>query len=917
MRTNHTFQLFAKAALALWLGSTGPAASATDYYVSPTGNDANNGTSPATAWKTIDRVNQAPFSYQAGDRILFERGGTWRGEILFGSSGTASQPIVIGNYGNGAKPLIKGSVAVSGWTAHQGNIWKAPVPHGQVGQVYVNGQRMTAARYPNSGWLYNSQGGGNQMNSSDLTQPNGYWNGATAVVRGSNWSFDTLFVSGYTNGTLQFTSNTPYLANNAWGFFLRGKLSELDSPGEWYFDRATQQLYLWAPGGANPNSLEVEAAVFANGINCYWQRNHQRIQGIEFRHQRNAGVLIDGANNVTVDNCNFRYLYMGIRSAGNSNTYSNNTLRDTYATAITGLGNGDQIIGNTLKNIAMFDGEGEDAWGYFGIRTIGTGVVVRGNQLDSIGYTGINVNADALVEKNVVRHAVALLNDGGAIAFDHTNGMIIRDNIVSDAIGSLSNGVAPVLPYNEHIAIGIFVGNTAVRNTVIQRNTVYNCPRYGINVDHTMVTSGVQVKDNILFNNKVQLAVSDYSNNVGEAAVAPFYVANYNDVYSGNVMYCLAKDQLCMLQYNVHGSGPVDFGTYTNNRYYNPYNELSIQVINFAAGTRLYTLERWQADKGEDANSTRSPLRLSDFEVVQELGGNQVTNGTFTNNVNGWTGWPTNAQVSHVTDHLDNGALKAYLPNNNIYPYFTLRNPDPFPIQNNGWYRVRCSIQGPVNGQVTVGVKGESTSNDPYTTWQQDIPFSTERRDLEMFFKSSLTDQARIQFRNEWTDPTYYLDNVEVTRVSVQPLDPFERHMLLVNDQATAQSFGPPAGCWGDVDGDPINGSISVPPFSSVVIYRLPDDACSLTTAVADDVAAPLHTALYPNPVNTGGTIHVGTTAGGRFILTSLHGAVVVDVELVPGTDSVQLPASVAPGMYLANLFPVNGVAETTKLAIH
>ena len=112
----------------------------------------------------------------------------------------------------------------------------------------------------------------------------------------------------------------------------------------------------------------------------------------------------------------------------------------------------------------------------------------------------------------------------------------------------------------------------------------------------------------------------------------------------------------------------MDFGTYTNNRYFNPYNEMSIKVINFVSGSpRYYALERWRTEKNEDAGSTRSPLRLPDHVTIQELSDNLVQNGNFTSNVNGWTGWPDNAQVSRVTDHLDNGSLKAYLPNNNQY----------------------------------------------------------------------------------------------------------------------------------------------------------------------------------------------------------------------------------------------------------
>ncbi|HRH37859.1 MAG TPA: hypothetical protein PK760_05910, partial [Flavobacteriales bacterium] len=53
-------------------------AEAATYYVSPTGSDSNNGTSQATAWQSITRVNQISSSLQPGDRILFQKGGTYR-----------------------------------------------------------------------------------------------------------------------------------------------------------------------------------------------------------------------------------------------------------------------------------------------------------------------------------------------------------------------------------------------------------------------------------------------------------------------------------------------------------------------------------------------------------------------------------------------------------------------------------------------------------------------------------------------------------------------------------------------------------------------------------------------------------------------------------------------------------------------
>ncbi len=804
-------------------------AHSTDYYVSLSGNDSNNGTSQGTAWSTIWRVNQGAFSWQPGDRVLFERGGVWRGEIIMGSSGTSSQPVTLGAYGSGAKPQIKGSELVTGWSQYQGHIYRASVTSGRVEQLYLAGQLMTPARYPNTGWLRNSQGGGTQIQSADLTQPNGYWNGGLAIVRSSSSSFDTMSVSSYSNGTLNFSNSTLNMGNEAWGFYMRGKLSELDSPGEWYYDAVAQQLYFWPLNNGDPSSQTVEAAVYKNGVNCYWHRSYMRVENLDFRHQRLAGVLNDGADHLTVAGCSFRDLYHGIRAAGTSSTYTGNTFRNTYGTAAMSFGDNETITDNTFNAIALVDGAGESTWGYFGIRTTGNGVTIRNNRLDTIGYIGIIAEGNALVEKNVVRHPLATMNDGGGIAIDHADGLIIQDNIVSDPIGSFANGSPLVAPHNEHMGIGIYFGNTSVKNTIAQRNTVYNCPQSGIHVDHTMVTTGLQIKDNVFFNNGVQITISDYSNATGAGAVAPYYVPNYNDVFSGNVMYCLKKEQLCMLLYNTHGASPVDFGTFTNNRYFNPYNEMSIKVINFVSGSpRYYAMERWQSEKNEDAGSTRSPLRLPDHATVQEIGGNLVLNGSFDSNVNGWTGWPNNAQVSRVNNQLDNGALKAYLPNGSVYPNFRLNNPDFFPIQNQAWYRVRCSVQSDAQGDVVVGIKGQSTSSNPYSTWDKQIPFDTERRDLEMYFQSDLTDQAQIQFINQFTEPMYYLDNVEVTKVTVQALDPADRNKIYVNDQPTPMSFNLPEGCWKDVDGNLLSASITVPAYSSTVAYRYEGTDCGV-----------------------------------------------------------------------------------------
>lgn len=823
-------QFLSRTLVSLLIAALMPAgAAAVTYHVSPAGSDSNNGTSPGTAWRTISRVLQVIYSLQPGDQILFERGGTYRGELIMPNSGNSSNPITVGAYGTGAAPVISGSELVTNWVQHSGNIWRAPFTT-SVKHLYVNGARQTLARFPNTGWLRNDQGSGTTLTDAALTQSNGYWNGATLVVRSTNWSYDAPTVTSFSNGTLTFPNIYYNLGSNDWGYFLCNKLSELDAPGEWFHDPATGQLYLWAPNNANPNSLLVEASVRERGINVYWSRQHVTIRDLAFEHQHLAGIWLDGASNIIIRECTFRQLFHGLRTVGTNCQYLNNTFHNTYATGAKLLDNGAQFTGNTLTDIAMVPGLGESNWGYFGVRTVGFGNVLRNNRVTNVGYIGIVVDKDVLVERNVVRNATAILNDGGGIAFDNCDGAIIQDNIVLDVIGDLESAAPNFIPAGK-ICHGIYFGNTVIKNTIVRRNTVANCAGSGLHVDHTMVSTGNQIRDNVLFNNKVQMSVSDYSNYNGPGAAPPYHVPSFNGIYSGNVLYSAAADQLCMKQYSVYSPNMVDYGTFTNNRYFSPYEELSILFFGVnGGGQKLFTLERWQQERSEDAGSTRSPLRSSMYTTLNELSGNLMTSGSFSSGVAGWGGWPTNAQVTWDQSYLDNGSLRANLPNNSVYHEFSMRSPDLYSIQNGQWYRMRFSIQSNAHGVLRAGVKGSSQLTSANTIHERKVPFDAERRDVEIYFQSGLTDQGMAQFINHYTEPLYWLDNVQVHRVQVQPVDPLNDHVLLYNEQAVEQSVSLPAGCWSDVNGVIQPATVTLQPFGSKVVYRIPGEGCEVSS---------------------------------------------------------------------------------------
>jgi hypothetical protein len=77
------------------------------YYVSPSGDDSNDGLSPVRPWRTVAKVNVTSLS--PGARVLFMRGGEWREQLRPSSSGTPSNPVVFGSYGSGLRPKFWGS----------------------------------------------------------------------------------------------------------------------------------------------------------------------------------------------------------------------------------------------------------------------------------------------------------------------------------------------------------------------------------------------------------------------------------------------------------------------------------------------------------------------------------------------------------------------------------------------------------------------------------------------------------------------------------------------------------------------------------------------------------------------------------------------------------------------------------------
>ena len=132
------------------------AATQATFYVSPSGNDAADGSKDAP-FKTITQAQQAVRAINGsmtGDIEVILREGTYvlPSTVNFTEAdGGKDGHYVRYKAADGEKPLITGGMPITGWAIHDeaNNIWKAEGVDGRFRQLYVNNRKAVRACFPN------------------------------------------------------------------------------------------------------------------------------------------------------------------------------------------------------------------------------------------------------------------------------------------------------------------------------------------------------------------------------------------------------------------------------------------------------------------------------------------------------------------------------------------------------------------------------------------------------------------------------------------------------------------------------------------------------------------------------------------------------------------------------------------------
>lgn len=322
-----------KSALLLFLMLSSLSAIAGEIWVSPRGNDSNNGTKEAPLRTVSEALKQAREwrrlsapEVLGGIRIVLEEGVYLQEKTLFirpEDSGTLQSPTVIQS-APGNKAVISGGRAITGWervttpiaglpAEAQGNVWVANSP--LVGnrllefrQLWVNGKKAVRASQFEPGKM-------ERMidfvpDKEEIWIPTPLLSGLTdaqqlEMVVHQRWAIAILRVKELDvqgektrvtfhqpESRLEFTHPWPQpVINGEKGnssFYLCNAIQLLDKPGEWYREYPSGKVYYWPREGEEMTDTAavvpaLEQLVWVDG-SLERPVSHIHFQQISFEH---------------------------------------------------------------------------------------------------------------------------------------------------------------------------------------------------------------------------------------------------------------------------------------------------------------------------------------------------------------------------------------------------------------------------------------------------------------------------------------------------------------------------------------------------------------------------------------------------------------------------------------------------------
>lgn len=475
------------------------------YHVDPQGNDAYPGTRAEEPFATLERARDAVRERRrasgglppGGVSVILSDGlhpRTAPFELTAEDRGTEEAPIVYTSLPGETAVLFGGAVLQPEWfrpvedeallarlisPAARENVlvcdlrsqgivdygrlkrrgFALPTPPPPL-ELFMDGKRMTLARYPNEGHLkmaevvdagpvradadFQTRGGTFLCTDERLKR----WSEAEEVwlngvfSKDWAWSFNRIAGLDTATGSITLAYGEVYGILMQWSqdfFYAENIFEELDASGEYYVDRTSGMLYLIPPDDFR--QARVTVSTLAEPMVKISQAGHITFRGLVFDTGRENAIRGKG-NGLRIEECEFVRFGLGaVRLEGRGNRIDTCHIHQVGGTAIS-LNGGDWETltpgESEVRNSRIHD------WGYWqrvycpAVNLAGVGQVVRGNTIQSFPHTAIIIYGnDHLIEGNWFADGPTDFKDMGAIYGNlgqspASRGTVIRGNFFKD-----------------------------------------------------------------------------------------------------------------------------------------------------------------------------------------------------------------------------------------------------------------------------------------------------------------------------------------------------------------------------------------------------------------------------------------------------------------------------------------------------
>ncbi len=337
-------------------------------------------------------------------------------------------------------------------------------------QLYINGERMTLARYPNAGDPHllkmrkevipinkiispGKEAVVLPVGGTDTTSERGVfeyedkrvemWLNASDIwldgifSRDWAWSFNKIGKIDTINKTIELKYEERYdLTDERSYFFATNLLEEIDVPGEYFIDREKGMLYVYPPTDFNLNNSQIQLSGNTQAFLEFERIENLTIENIHFEMGRFNAIGISQCSFINIINCTFsNFGHSAIIADGNNITVEQCKIYSIGGTAIE-LNGGDfatlEASNNTVVNCDISD------WGNYhrvyssAVALNGVGCKVIANNLHFSPHGAINLSGNNhLISRNEMSNVFLEFEDFGAIYAFLGRNQLMRGTIIS------------------------------------------------------------------------------------------------------------------------------------------------------------------------------------------------------------------------------------------------------------------------------------------------------------------------------------------------------------------------------------------------------------------------------------------------------------------------------------------------------